>query len=132
MAEVQEAAHAFSTTNVTLTTTNAGVVISAPRIAVPRQSVTALIMGYAQLETGAGTTAVQKAIRRGTATSGTLVGEANNEEIKAAAGSIEQLFHMVSEELAGFADIDYSLVLTQAGATSNGTVRQAAILVLLL
>lgn len=132
MADVQEAAHAFTTTNVTLTTTSEGVVVSAPSIAVPRQSVQALIFAYAQLTTGANTASVTKRIRRGTTTSGTLVGEANAEGVTIAAGGTQQLVHFVSEELAGLASIDYSLTLAQASATGNGTVLQAAILVLLL
>lgn len=132
MADVQEASVNFSAAAVTLTTTTEAVVISSPRIAVPRQSVTALILGMAQLTTGAATTTVTPRIRRGTAVGGALVGEANAITIGAAAGSNEQFFGFALEELAGLADVEYSLTLQQAAATGNGTVLAAFILVLLL
>lgn len=132
MADVQEAAVNFSAAAATLTTTTEAVVISAPRIAVPRQSVTAFIMAIAQLTTGAATTTVTPRIRRGTAIGSPLVGEANAITIGAAAGSSEQFYGFASEELALAADTEYSLTLQQAAATGNGTVLAAAILVLIL
>lgn len=132
MSDVQEASVAVSTTNVTLVTTAETVILSAPRIAVPRQSVFALVLAYAQLTTGAAATTVTKRIRRGTTTAAALVGEANAEEVTVAAGGTQQLLAIAGEELAILADVEYSLTLEQAAATGNGTALQAAILVLLL
>jgi hypothetical protein len=132
MAEVQEASVNFSSANVTLVTTAETLIISAPRIAVPRQTVTALILALAQLTTGTATTGVTPQIRRGPLVTDPLVGEANVVTIGAAAGGTEQFFGFASEELVRLADVQYSLTLTQAAATGNGTALMAAILVLLL
>lgn len=132
MSDVQEASVNFSAAAVTLTTTTEGVVISAPRIAVVRQSMTALVLAIAQLTTGTGTTTVTPRIRRGAAVGDPLVGEANAITIGAAAGGNEQFVGFASEELALAAAVEYSLTLQQAAATGNGTVLAAAILVLLL
>jgi hypothetical protein len=132
MAEVQEASVNFSTTDVTLVTTTETLIIVAPRIAVPRQTVTALILAIAQLGTGTATTTVTPRIRRGPALTDPLVGEANPITIGAAAGGVEQFFGFASEELVRLADVQYSFSLAQAAATGNGTAIAAAILVLLL
>lgn len=132
MSELQEVGHNFTTTNVTLTTTTENVVVSSGRVILPRETHTLFVLGYAQLTTGAATTTVTPRIRRGTTITSTLIGEAHPEEVKAAAGSIEQFFHMVSEELGGRAEVEYSLTLSQVDATGNGTVVQAGILVLVL
>lgn len=132
MAEVQEASVNFSAADVSLVTTTETVIISAARIAVPRRSVTALILAIAQLTTGAATTGVTPRIRRGALATDPLVGEGNVVTVGAAAGSTEQFYGFASEELVGAADVLYSLTLAQAAATGNGTALQAAILVLLL
>src|SRR5918996_2650218 len=132
MADIQEASVNFSTTNVSLVTTAETVIISAPRIAVVRGSVSALILAFAQLTTGAATTTVTPRIRRGTAITDPLVGEANAVTLGAAAGSTEAFVAHAGEELTGIAGVEYSLTLQQAGATGNGAALQAAILVLLL
>ena len=130
--DVQEASINFSSVNVTLVTTAETLIISAPRVAVPRRLVNAFVLALAQLTTGTATTTVTPRIRRGTALADPLVGEANAVTIGAAAGSTEQFLAFASEEIEGRADVEYSLTLSQAAATGNGTVLQAAILVLLL
>jgi hypothetical protein len=86
-------------------------------------------LGYAQLTTGTGTTAVTARIRRGTATSGTLVNEANAETIGPAAGSTAPYFAMITEQRPT-SSLQYSLTLSQTGASGNGSALQACILVL--
>jgi len=132
MAEVQEASVNFTSANVTLVTTAETLILTAPRIAVPRRSVTALILAIAQLTTGTATTGVTPRIRRGALVTDPLVSEANVVTIGAAVGSNEQFLAFASEELTGAADVEYSFTLTQAAATGNGTALAAAILVLLL
>lgn len=119
-----------TTTDVTLTTTSETVAVSSGVFASPRDTVRVLVVGYGQLSTGTGTTSVTPRIRRGTTTSGTLVGDATTEEVKAAAGSDEPFLLMVSEERTGGGVLQYSLTLTQAGATGNGTLTQGGILVI--
>lgn len=132
MADIQEVSFNASGTQVTLTTTTEAVVISAPPVAVVRQSVFAMIIGWGQLLIGTGCTHGTPRIRRGTAITSTLVGEATAEEIKTAAADREPFFIMVGEALAGVASVEYSFTLQQTGASANGTVDQAAILVLLI
>jgi|GEM_PF-5821116 len=132
MADVQEASvNFFISPNVTLVTTTETVILSAPRIPVVRGTMTALILALAQLTTGTGTTAVTPRIRRGTAITDPLVGEANAVTVGAAAGSTEQFLGFASEELTNVASVEYSFTLTQTGATGNGTALMGAILVLL-
>jgi hypothetical protein len=68
-------------------------------------------------------------IRRGTTTSGTLVGEANAEQVKAAAGSTEPFFITVCEDRSDVATVDYNLTLQQTAASANGSALQGTILV---
>lgn len=130
--DVREAEFALATTNVTVTTTTEAVAVSSGTVKMPSDSGTILVIAWGQLTTGAGTTAVTPRIRRGTTTSGTLVGEALAEEVKAAAGSDEPFFIAISEDRSIVESVEYSLTLEQAGATGNGTILQAAILVLVL
>lgn len=132
MADVLEAAFNASVTNVTIPTTTETTVITTPPISVVRQTVFAMVIAHAQLSTGAGTTDVAKTIRRGSTTSDPLVGEANAEPVTVAAENTQQLMTMIGEELADLAEVRYQLSLTQTGATGNGTVLQASILVLLM
>lgn len=132
MAEVHEAQFNLATTNVTVTTTTEAVAVSSGPAKLSTPTARVVIVAWGQLTTGAGTTTVTPRIRRGTTISGTLVGEANAEEVKAAAGSTEQFTIMVSETRSDEESVEYSLTLTQAGATGNGTILQAAILVLVI
>ena len=132
MSDIREAQINFSATDVTLVTTAETVIVSSGPVVAPFQTHRVVILAWGQLVTGAATTTVTPRIRRGTATSGSLVWEANAVEVKAAAGSREPFFIMVSEARAGEESVEYSLTLAQASATGNGTVSQAAILVLVL
>lgn len=132
MPDIREAGFNVSTTNVTLTTTTEAVVISSTPVPLPSARHQVVIFAWSQLTTGAGTTAVTPRIRRGTTVSGTVVGDEIAEEVKAAAGSNEPHFIMASEERSGEATVEYSLTLDQTGATGNGTVLQAGIIVLVL
>lgn len=132
MADIQEVSHNFSVAAVTLTTTTEAVVISAPAIAVVRPAVFAMILGWGQLLIGTGCTHVTPRIRRGTAITDTLIGDATLEEIKTAAADREPFFIMVGEELSAAAAVEYSFTLQQTAASANATVAQAAILVLLM
>ena len=132
MADVREVELTTQTTDVTLTTTTETAIVNTPEVVVPAQTTRALILAWGQLTTGAGTTAVTPRIRRDTTTAGTLVGEANAEAVKAAAGSTEPFFIIASEERADVDRVQYVLTLAQVGATGNGTALQAGIIVLVL
>lgn len=127
MAELLEKVAATTVTNVTVTTTTEAVAISSGPVKVPYATCRVAIKGWCQLTTGTATTTVAAAIRRGTAITGALVGEANATEVKAAAGSTEEFIIMVSEDRATVDTVEYSLTVLQASATGNGTVLQASI-----
>ncbi len=130
MANIREAEAASSGTNVTLVTTAETVIITAPRLTLPAQSVQLYILAWAQLTTGAATTTVTPRIRRGTAITDPLISEANAENVKAVAGSTEPFLIAVVDNVSDLVTVEYSLTLQQAAATGNGTALQASILIL--
>jgi hypothetical protein len=127
MPELQEKAVNYSAANVTITTTTETAVVSSGRVPTPRHTCLVLVKAWCVLTNGTGTTAVTARIRRGTNTSGTLVSEANAEQIKTAAGSTEPYTVMATEERAGQESVEYTLTIQQTAATANGTVVAAAI-----
>lgn len=131
MAELLEVAANHAVANVTVTTTTEEVAITSPAILVPTSQASAIVFGHAQLTTGAGTTAVTPRVRRGTAITDTLVGEATAIEVAAAAGSDEMFDLLLIDSLDDVDSVQYAFTLQQAGASGNGAILQAAILVLL-
>lgn len=120
------------TTDRTITTTTERVAASSGPAKCPFQTVRVLIMAWLQVTTGAATTTLTARIRRGTAITGTLVGQAIAEQVKAAAGSTEQMSIMVTEDRAGEESVEYSVSVEQASATGDGTIVQATIVVIVL
>ena len=116
-----------ATGNVALTTTSETVIISSNPVPIEYTNANVLILAWAQLTTGTNTTTVTARIRRGTTTSGTLVGEANAETIKVSAGGTEPFYIMAVDNRANENQVQYSLTLQQAGADGNGSALQAGI-----
>ncbi len=131
-ADVKEIDVVTFTANVTLTTTTETVVATGGAINIPTDTALAACFAWAQLTTGVGTTTVTPRIRRGTAITDTLIGEANAEAIKAAAGSIEPFFAMVSEFFSLRGSVQYVFTLQQTAATGDGTALQGGIVTLIL
>lgn len=123
-------AYTSFTTDVTLTTTTETVIVSSGPVVSVRDTTEVVVIAWAQLTTGAATTTVTPRIRRGTTTAATLVGEANAETVKAAAGSTEPFVALVTEQIAGAGNFQYSLTLAQASATGNGSALHGGIVVL--
>lgn len=117
------------TTAVTLTTTTEAVVVSSPVVQCPRNECDVVVVCYAELTTSADTTDVVARIRRGTAITDTLVSEENEQDVKAAAGSIEPFIQFASEQIAK-SNVQYSCTLDQVGASANGSAVYGGILVL--
>lgn len=115
------------TADTPLVTTAETVVATVVVPSVPRANVKVQIKGYAQLTTGTNTTAVTPRIRRGTDATGTLVGEANAEQVKAAAGSTEEFSIMVEDAPGEVANQSYVLTLAQTAASANGSALQGYI-----
>jgi hypothetical protein len=117
------------TADVTITTTTEKVLVSSGPVLMPRETSTVCVLGWAQVTTGTNTTTLTPMIRRGTAITGTAITEANAENVKAAAGSIEPVFAMACEDRASLATAEYSFTVLQASASGNGSAVQGAILV---
>ena len=118
------------TTDVTLTTTSETSVVASTPVTAPRGIVDICVLAWAQLTTGTMTTAVTPRIRRDTTTSGTLVGEANAETLKAAAAGTEPFFAFACESRNDVSSVQYNFTLQQTAANANGSALQGGILVL--
>lgn len=111
--------------NVTITTTTETVVATLTGISTRYASERVALHGWVQLTTGTATTTVTLRVRRGTDTSGSLIGEANAVSIGAAAGGTEQFDIDVEDTPGDVASQSYVLTAQQAAATGNGTALQA-------
>lgn len=113
------------TTNVTLTTTTETVIATLSGVSSPRAGVKIRLHGWYQVTLGTATTAVTTRIRQGTGITGTLIQEANAEQISTAAASSEGHSIDVEDTLGEVANVSYVLTVEQTAATANGTVLQA-------
>lgn len=129
---IHDVAIATSGTDIAITTTTEKVAASSGPAKLAYQTAKVLIIAALQVTTGANTTGLTARIRRGTAITGTLVGEANVEQVKAAAGSTEVMFLMLAEDRAGEESVEYSLTVQQAAASADGSILQATIVVVTL
>lgn len=119
-----------TTTDTTVTTTSETVATSSGPATVPRATVNVCVLAWAQLTTGTNTTAVTPRIRRGSGTTGTVVGDAVAITIGAAAGSNEQFQFIACEERSKVETVEYAFTLQQTGASANGSILQAGIIVI--
>lgn len=111
--------------NTTLTTTAETVVATLNAPTPNRAGVVVTVRGWAQLTAGTGATAVTPRIRRGTTTSGDLVGEGN--PVDATAGDTADNVITVNDSPGEVSSLSYVLTLEQTGATANGTALQASL-----
>ena len=125
--DIQGAEILCSTANVTLTTTSETAIITSNPLSKKRIGSSYFVVAWAQLTTGTATTTVTPRLRRGTDTSGTVVGEANAITVGAAAGSNETFDDQAQDTPGDVAFQQYTLTLQQASATGNGTSLNACI-----
>lgn len=112
-------------TNVVTTTETVAATVVVP--SVPGNNRRIQLTGFAQVTTGGSTTSLTFRIRRGTAITDPVVGEANAENVEAAAGSNEG-HTIVAEDTPGdVANQSYVLTVQQTGAAADGTVLAAQI-----
>ena len=130
MPDIQEVGFGRVTADTTVVTTAETEAAESGRIAVPRANMTALIIAFINLDSGAGTTAVTPRIRNGTDTGGTLVSEAIAHETTAAEAATWVV--TATEVLGDVGEVQYIASVLQTGATGNGTINNATIIVLLL
>lgn len=116
-----------TTVDGTVTTTTEAVAATVVVPSVPRANVRVQIKGWAQITTGGSTTALTIRVRRGSTITDTLIGEANAEQVKAAAGSTEELSIMLEDTPGEVANQSYVVTLQQTGAAANGSILQAFI-----
>lgn len=122
----QNTQRAHSTTDVTLTTTSETVVATLNGVSTGgRRDIH--LRGWAQVTTGAATTALTARIRRGTTVGGTLIGEVAAEQVAAAAGSTEEVEAEAVDAGVELGGASYVLTVQQTAATGNGTALQASI-----
>lgn len=115
------------TADVTITTTTEQVVATVTGVTTPRPGCKVVLRGWAQVTTGTNTTALTPRIRRGTTITDPLIGEANPEQVEAAAGSTEAV-EIAVEDLPGeLASASYVLTVQQTAASANGASIQAEI-----
>lgn len=112
------------TTDVPLVTTAETVLATLSGISTPHPATKVKIEGWAQITLGTATTAVTMRIRRGTAITDTLIGEANAEQISTAAGASEAHTIETEETLGEVANVSYVLTAQQTAATANGAALQ--------
>lgn len=129
MSDIREASFGRATADGTIVTTTELVAATSEPVAVPRVGMRALILGWAQVDSGAATTAITPRIRQGTAIGDTLVSEAIAEETTAAEAAT--WFASAVVELADLDAVQFVMTVQQTDATGNGTVNNATILVFL-
>ncbi len=127
MAQIKQIEAATTTTPVSLVTTAETIVLTSSRMEMSGDAARILILAWAQLTTGTGTTGITPRLRRGTLVTGTLVGSAILEGNKVAATGTEPFFLMLIDTPAANDAVQYVFTLQQAGAGANGSSVQATI-----
>lgn len=132
MPEVRSIEATVSPTNATISGVTETVAATSPVCNCEFDTQSVVIIAWAQVTTGSDATSLAMRIRRGTTASGTLLNEANIEQVKAAAGSNEAVFSMAVDQIQGLGAVQYVLTVKQAGGTADGTVLQGGIIVFML
>jgi hypothetical protein len=127
MPEVLEKVVQHSTSDVTVTTTSETVAITSGPVMVPAETCLVHIRAWCQMIAGTGTTAITPRIRRGSTTSGTLVGEGNALVATVSASAANTIMIEATEWRQQQNQVEYCLTVQQTAATANGTVQQAVI-----
>lgn len=110
----------------TLVTTAETQILYSGRVYLPFQSIRSIIKCWVQVIGGTAITTLTARIRKGNGITGTEVGTPQAMQFNAGAGNCQEFSRIVSETLNNVEFADYSLTLTQAAATGNGTVANAA------
>lgn len=130
--DVKEVCPSFTTVDTTITTTAETVVATSPACKVPRKVFTAVIKTSFTVTTGANSATYKVRIRRETV-SGTALGDALARTIQVAAGGIEEVTFMATDERnADLNNVVYVATIEIASASADSTVGEAFIEVMLL
>lgn len=115
-------------TPVTLTTTTETVAVSSGNAPMPNQISLVIVLASLAWTAGTGTTSMQLRIRRGASATSPQIGQTYTHEAVAGASNSATIFAVDEQDNAFTAQ--YSLTAQQVGATGNGSVTSATILVL--
>lgn len=113
-------------TDQTIVTTAETIIATLTGVATPRRQQVRL-RGWGQITTGTTTTALTMRIRRGSAITDILIGEANPIQLAAAVGSTEDVEIEAVDNGVDLANATYILTVVQVAATANGTALRAAL-----
>lgn len=115
------------TTDNPIVTTTETVAATVAGVSTPRANVKVGLKATVQVTTGTNTTALTVRLRRGTAITDTLVGEANPVQVAAAAGSTEECTIMWEDAPGDVAGQSYVVTIQQTAASANGSILAAYI-----
>lgn len=132
MAQVRGAEAGYTTTAVAVVTTAETIAITSPSLAPQSPAQRFVVLAWAQLTVGTGTTGITPRLYRGASLSGTLLGVATLEAVLGAVGSTEPHLLMLVDQPGNIDEVVYTFSLQQAAATANGSIVQASIMVLAL
>lgn len=93
----------------------------------PKADARVRLSGWVQLTSGAAATSFTVAVRRGTDATGTLIGEANLEQLAVAAGGSEERSIDVTDSTPGEGTISYVLTVIVTGGAAAATALQASL-----
>lgn len=132
MAQLTEVSAVQALADTAIVTVAETVAVTSDAVYLPGKSSRVIVVARALVTLGASTTAVTPRVRRGTLITDTLVGEANAEQIKTAAGSTEPFDALAIEDVVDLDQVTYVLTVQQTAASANGSILSASILVLVL
>ncbi len=112
---------------VTLPTTTETLVFTLPPVSTTSRGASISISGFIKLTTGAGTTAVQLRIRRGTTVTGTVVVMV---PVSVQAGAQVTIPFTVQDAIGEVAGQRYVITLQQVGATGNGSADTVGVVII--
>lgn len=131
-ADVKEVCPSFTTVDSTITTTAETVVATSAPCSVPRTQFTAIIKTSFTVTTAASSATYKVRIRRETLT-GAVLGDALSRTVQVAAGGVEEVTFMASEERTLDANsVVYVATIEIAAAAGTSTVGEAFIEVMIL
>lgn len=127
MAEILEKDVTYNTAGVAVVTTTETILATSPQIKVPVQTARVLVKGFCLINPGTGATALNFALRRGTAVTGTRIDNNLTRGLAGAAGTVEEAAVQALDSVNNVESVQYVLTCKQTAATGNASVDEAVI-----